>query len=518
MSVLPRDPDIQIERTPPQNIELEMCVLGGIMLEPDHGYRVASDYLHPDSFYLDGHGIIFELMGELHAQGTPPDQRMVLDALRSRNLLEKVGGAGVLLSMINSVASSASVEYHAKKIADKAHLRALIRAATQIIEECYRQQLPLPEILDQAESAVLQLSRDSNQQGMELLRDSLVQYWEELGKRDEELARIRESGDKRTRLPVMGLPTRCIDLDKILGGLKAQELSIVAARPSMGKTAFALNVARNLAVWHGCPVGIVSLEMGKKQLDERFLSLCSLYTCRQTRRIAGLSTERLWEPEMTDLEWKVLTDGYNQLLTAPIYIYDRGNITTAQLKSMAREAKAKHNIQLLIVDYLTLVTGKGDNRTQEVGNISRTLKAIAKELGIHVMAMSQLSRKPADRNDPRPRLSDLRDSGEIEQDADVVMFLHRDEYYKTRKSGKAQKRERQKAGQTYDKTLPGVEINVAKNRNGQTGLVTMVWFAPIMAFLDAADWGIQIQELDTGQKALPPGNGSDGRYDRGNYD
>ena len=200
---LPRDTSASLERTPPQNIELEMCVLGGVMLEPKNAYPVVSDYLTRESFYLDGHGAIFELMGELHGRGIPPDSDMVLDELRARGILEKVGGAGVILSMLNSVASAANVEYHAKKISEKAHLRALIRACTQIIEECYRQELPIDDVLDQAEAAVLQLSSDSVQSEFTQLSEVLVQYWEQLNERDDELKRRRAEGEVNPRISTM---------------------------------------------------------------------------------------------------------------------------------------------------------------------------------------------------------------------------------------------------------------------------------------------------------------------------
>ncbi len=474
---LPRDPDIQIERTPPQNIELEMCVLGGIMLEPQEAYQTASDLLTPDSFYLDGHGIIFELMGELFARGIPPDQKMILDELRSRNLLEKVGGAGVLLSMINSVASAASVEYHAKKIAEKAHLRALIRAATQIIEECYRQQLPLTQILDQAESTVLQLSSDSVQSEFIVLRDVLMQYWENLGKRDEELSRRRETGERSPRIN-LGLPTGFIDLDRMTSGLRPSELTVIAARPSMGKTALGLNMIHNMAIRHNVPVALFSLEMGVEQLAERLLCMGTLYTDRQTRRIRGISTSMLQNPNLNDGEWKVLTDAYNHLLTAPIYLDDSSLLSVQMHKSKVRRLHAKHGVQCVFVDYLQLMQGSTgtDNRVQEVSEISRGLKQIARELRIPVIALSQLSRKTTARESKLPQLSDLRDSGAIEQDADVVMFIHREDYYGAKKSV---------GDPDYDRpTLPTADVIVAKNRNGPTDTVNMRWFPHITRFLD----------------------------------
>ena len=477
---LARDSEVSLDRTPPQNIELEMCVLGGIMLDPKNAYPIAQDFLARESFYLDGHGLVFEIMGELFNRGIPPDCDMVLDELRARNLLDQVGGAAVILSMLNSVPSAASVEYHAKKISEKAHLRALIRASTQIIEECYRQEMSLDQVLDQAESAILQLSTNSIQVEFQPLSEVLVEYWEQLSDRETELKQRRAAGEENPRINV-GLPTGFNDLDKVTGGMRPSELTIIAARPSMGKTALGLNMVHNMAVQHNLPCALFSLEMGVEQLAERLLCMGTKYWLNN--RIRGVSTSLLQNPDLSDAEWNVLTQAYNNLLQAPIYIDDSSLLTVQMLKSKARRLKVHHDIQCIIIDYLQLMNSSHakDNRVQEVSEISRGLKQIARELKIPVIALSQLSRQVESRTNKRPQLSDLRESGSIEQDADVVMFIHRPDYYDEEKK-------KLSAGPAdYDKmSLPEAEIIVSKNRNGPTDTVGMRWFPQITRFFDAA--------------------------------
>jgi len=457
-----------------------MSVLGGIMLEPQYAYPLVADYLTRESFYLDGHGLIFELMGELHHRSIPPDSDMVLDELRARGLLEKAGGAGVVLSMLNSVPTAANVEYHAKKIAEKAHLRALIRVCTQIIEECYRQEMPIDEVLDMAEAAVLQLSTDSATAEFMELREILKQYWEKLHEHDLEIKQRRAAGEVDPRIDI-GLPTDFIDLDRITGGLRPSELTIIAARPSMGKTALGLNMAHNMAVKHNIPVALFSLEMGSEQLAERLLCMGTKFW--QNNRIRGISTSMLQNPDLDQGQWNVLTQAFNSLVTAPIYLDDSSLLTVQMLKSKVRRLHTHYKIQCVIVDYLQLMQGRGntDNRVQEVSEISRGLKQISRELKIPVVALSQLSRQVETRQSKRPQLSDLRESGAIEQDADVVMFIHRPDYYDE------EKRKLTTGEPDYDQmSLPEAEIVVAKNRNGPTDTVRMRWFPQITRFLDAS--------------------------------
>jgi len=474
----------KLDRTPPQNIELEMCVLGGIMLHPREAYSVAADYLSRDSFYLDGHGIIFEIMGDLHARGTPPDSEMVRDELRSRGLLNKIGGANAVLSMLNAVPTAANVEYHARKVAEKANMRALIRACTQIVEECYRQELSFDDVIGQAESAVLQLSEGSAIGDDPVpIAVSIEEYWQDLWRR-EALVKERVAAGERSVIGV-GLPTGYGDLDIITGGLRPSELTIIAARPSMGKTALALCILRNLVRVHQIPALLFSMEMGEDQISERLLSMGSKYW--RGGRVYGVTTDRLrtHRPELLEDERLALDAAREQLAAAPLYIDDASDISVAQLKSKVRRMVSRHGVKVVVLDYLQLMSGaKGENRTQVVSAITRGLKQIARELKIHVVALSQLSRAQKDRKDKYPQLTDLRESGSIEQDADVVIFIHRQSYY--------DRKERYDPGKVWtgtDRTLlesNAADIIVAKNRNGPTQTVYLAWLGELTLFLNAS--------------------------------
>jgi replicative DNA helicase len=470
-----------IDRTPPQNIELEMSVLGGIMLEPKDAFPLVQDLLSRDSFYWEGHAVVFDVMADLHRQGIPPDSVAVLDALRGRQLLEKAGGSGVVLGMLNSVPTAANVEYHARRVSEKAYLRQLIRACTRVIEDCYRQELPLDEVLDRAESSILQLSAHSGTKEFVSISEVLRDYMDQLSVRVDELERQRAEGVTNPRVSV-GLGTGFLDLDKLTGGLRPSELTIIAARPSMGKTALALNFAHHMALKEEAPVGIFSLEMGVEQLAERLLCIGTKYT--SGGRVRGISTTQLLNPNLTDQEWTVLQQSYEHLSSAPIYIDDSSVLSVGALKSKVRRLHATHGVRCVIVDYLQLMTAGGysggDNRVQEVSEISRGLKQVARELKIPVIALSQLSRAVESRTIKKPVLSDLRESGAIEQDADVVMFIHRPDYYDEKKA------EQVRTGPVdYDQfTLPEAEIIVAKNRNGPTGVAKTLFFKEITRFLD----------------------------------
>ncbi|MCB1215862.1 replicative DNA helicase [bacterium] len=476
-----RDDNIQEhvhDRTPPQNVDLEMCVLGAIMLEPKEAYPLAADYLSRDSFYLDGHGIIYELMGELFNRGIPPDSVAVLDELRSRGQMERVGGSAVVMGMLNSVPTAANVEYHARKVSEKGHLRKLIRTCTEIVDECYRQELSLEQVIDRAEAGILKMSTNSGRARMDAISEVLREYWEKLSERDEELRRRRNAGEHSPKISA-GLPTGFRDLDSMIGGLRESELLILAARPSMGKSALALNFMHNVSVLNSIPTAIFSLEMGADQMAERLMTQGTMYT--RHNRIQGVSSGRLQNPDLSDLEWNVLTQSYNKLVAAPIYIDDSSVLTIGMLKSKARRLYTQYGIRCIIVDYLQLMSGPnsgGDNRVQEVSEISRGLKQIARELRIPVIALSQLSRQVESRTSKKPQLSDLRESGAIEQDADIVMFIHRDDYYQ-------EKTQDFSVDADYDRhTLPDADLIVAKNRNGPTGLVKMRFFKEITRFLE----------------------------------
>jgi len=461
-----------LDRTPPQSVELEMCVLGAIMLEPKEAYPVAADYLSPDSFYLEGHGTVFRLMGELFARGIPPDATSVLDELRSRGLLEKAGGSAVIMAMINRIPTAANVEYHSKKVAEKAMARALIHACTEIIDEAYRQELPVEQTMDQACNALMRLDTARLAGQMPTMAGVVRAYRDKMGRRSEALMEQRATGIAEPRIED-GVQTGLADLDRALGGLKPSQLIIIGARPKMGKTSLALTIAHHAAVERGVPTAVFSLEMGLEQLAVRMLAIGSLHTSYDGK-VAGIGTERIEQPELSDREWSVLAKAYERLAAAPLYVDDPALLTVGGLRSRARWLTQHAGLKLLIVDYLQLMTDAGhEGRVQEVSAISRGLKQIARELHIPVVAPSQLSRQIEGRGEnARPRLSDLRESGTIEQDADVVLLLHRNPSKET--------------DSLEEKLMPTVEVNIAANRGGPGKVLYTKFFAPITRFVGAA--------------------------------
>lgn len=465
----PQQPD----RTPPQNIELEMSVLGGIMLEPKDAFPLVADFLSRDSFYWEGHAVIFDVMADLHRSGIPPDSVAVLDALRGRELLVKAGGSGVVLGMLNSVPTAANVEHHARRVAEKAYLRQLIRACTRVIEDCYRQELPLPDIIDRAESSILQLSAHSAGSGSgadyQPIAHFLGQYMDELSERVDEIERREAAGEKNVQL-TPGLATGFKDFDKLTGGLKKQVLTIIAARPGLGKSAMIGNMIHDISVKRGLPVLLFSLEMGGRQIAERLLCSDTVHTVstQQGQVARNVSTMRLNNPRLDDQEWGLLQGSYERLHGSPVLINDRGYIRPGDLRSMARRAYSEHGIEAVFVDYLQLMTAtrETDNRVQDITEISRSLKLLAQELRIPVVALSQLSRE-CERGNREPKLSDLRDSGAIEQDADTVLFIHNPH-------------------PTDNAAFQKRKIIVAKNRGGPTENFTMLWHGESTRFFDMA--------------------------------
>ncbi len=467
----PRDdygphPSEQPERTPPQNIELELSVLGGAMLEPQAAMPLLIDGgLTRDSFYLEGHGLIWDVMCDLHRQGIPPDSVALLDALRSRNLLERAGGSGVVLGMLNSVPTAANVEHHARRVAEKARLRQLIRACTKVIEDCYRQELPLTDVLDRAESSILALSAAAGGKGYISVAVNVRAYMDRLIERSDEVEKMKAAGRDTAEL-MPGLPTGFLDLDALTGGLKPGELTIVAARPSVGKTALALNIAHNLGVKRGVPVGMFSLEMDADAITERLLSIGTKHTVSGQPR--GIGTDRFRAPDLTDQEWNIITASFKRVAESCIYLDDTSALSIGELKSRCRQMYSVEGVQCIIVDYLQLLHATTtDNRVEEVSIISRGLKQIARELRIPVVALSQLRRPQPGKEHLPPNLSDLRESGAIEQDADVVVFIHRKEAPKD------------------EEPLLECQLIVGKNRNGPTGAKTVRFFKAITRFLDA---------------------------------
>ena len=443
-------------------------------------YSVSTDYLREDSFYLEGHSLLFKLMGELSNRGIPPDMNAVLDELRSRDLLDKVGGSGVVMGMLNSVPTAANVEYHSKKLAEKATLRNLIKGCTQIIDQAYRQEQPVDEVLDRAERTILGLAEHSAEGEFIGITTVLEQYMDKLSDRDEELKRRREAGETNPQISA-GIHTGFPDLDQMTGGMRNSELTIIAARPSVGKTALGLNLAHHIAINEGVPTALFSLEMGVEQLAERMLAMGTMHTDPSTRSLKGVSTTAFQNPDLSSEEWSLLTKSYEKLAGAPIYLDDSSLLTIRMLRSKARRLYSHYGVRLIVVDYLQLMTGSGtvDGRVQEVSEISRGLKLIARELKIPVIALSQLSRQVETRQSKRPMLSDLRESGSIEQDADVVMFIHRPE---SNMEGPASTG----LADRHESTLTDIELILAKNRNGPVGPVYMRFYPELTRFLSSS--------------------------------
>ncbi len=421
-------------RLPPQHLESEQALLGAIMLRSDSLYEI-SDVVLAESFYAEKHRLIFEAMLELQSKHEPIDLLTLAMRLEEKALLDQIGGRTYLAELASSVPSSANSRFYAETVRKKHILRELIRVSEHVSQLGYQEDLALEEILDEAESKIYSVTNISSGQGIQKIKDALVVAWERIEK-------IHADKDG-----MRGVPTGFPSLDKMLSGLQRSDLIILAARPSMGKTSFALDIARKAAVEHNIPVGIFSLEMSSQQLIDRMLSAESSVDSWKLR------TGQLSK----DHEFAYLREGLDRLSKAPIFINDQAGINIMNMRSAVRRMKSEHNLGLVIVDYLQLMTPmrSTDSMVQQVTEISRSLKGLAKDLDVPVLALSQLSRAVEQRGG-KPRLSDLRDSGSIEQDADVVMFIHRDD----------------KQNENSDK--PNIaEIMIEKHRNGPTGYVEL---------------------------------------------
>lgn len=428
---------VDIGRIPPQAVDLEEAVLGAIMLEKDAVISIV-DILKPESFYKEAHQKIYRSIVSLSSREMAIDLLTVTEDLRTKNQLDEVGGPHYLTQLTSRVASAAHVEYHARIIAQKYIQRELIRVASEIQTRAYDESIDVDDLLDFSEQELFEIAEGNIKKEISSL-DVLI---------NEAIDQIQEAGKREDSLS--GVPSGFTRLDRITSGWQKSDLIIVAARPSMGKTAFALSMARNIAVEHKRPIAIFSLEMSSIQLVNRLI-------VSETE----LPADKIRNGRLHEYEWQQLDIKIKKLVDAPIFIDDTPAISLFELRAKCRRLKIQHQIQAVFVDYLQLITGTGDgrgSREQEVSNISRSLKAIAKELDIPIIALSQLNRSVELRSgDKRPQLSDLRESGAIEQDADLVIFIHRPERY----------------GLTTDEegnSLVGVaEIIVAKHRNGQIG-------------------------------------------------
>lgn len=421
-------------RLPPQHLESEQALLGAIMLRTESLYDI-SEIILPQTFYAEKHRIIYEAMLDLLKRHEPIDLLTLSTRLEEKNYLDQIGGRTYLAELAGAVPSSANAKYYAETLRKKHILRELIHTAEHVTELGYKEELPLEEILDEAESKIYAVTNITSSQSIQTIKDALVEAWERIEK-------IHEKQDG-----LRGVPTGFASLDKMLSGLQRSDLIILAARPSMGKTALALDMARRAAVNHNVPVGIFSLEMSSQQLIDRMLAAES-----------SVDAWRLRTGQLSkDHEFAYLREGLDRLSKAPIFINDQAGINIMNMRSAVRRMKSEHNLGLVIVDYLQLMTPmrSSDSMVQQVTEISRSLKGLAKDLDVPVLALSQLSRAVESRGG-KPRLSDLRDSGSIEQDADVVMFIHRDD----------------KQNENSDK--PNIaEIMIEKHRNGPTGRVEL---------------------------------------------
>ncbi|MCB0795161.1 MAG: replicative DNA helicase [Flavobacteriales bacterium] len=446
------DPALEAGKLPPQAPDLEQAVLGALMLERN-AVNEAIDILRPESFYVDAHRRIFDAIQGLFRGDQPIDILTVTEELRKRGELDVVGGAYYISELTNKVASSANVQYHARIISQKHILRELIRISSETMKDAFDETTDVFDLLDKAEQDLYGITSGNLKRNYEpmsdLLRDAIAQI---------ENAKQNTGG-------VSGVPTGFAKVDKITAGWQKSDMIIVAARPGMGKTAFVLSMARNIAVEHKKPVAVFSLEMSSTQLVTRLIA-----------SEAGISSEKLRKGDLNDAEFTLLHQHLTRLDQAPIFIDDTPALNIFELRAKCRRLKAQHGVELIVIDYLQLMTtgteSRGGNREQEISSISRSIKSIAKELEVPIIALSQLSRAVETRGgDKRPQLSDLRESGAIEQDADLVCFLYRPEYYKIYEDH-------------YGSTLGIGEVIIAKHRNGALDTVLLRFIPELAKFAD----------------------------------
>ena len=431
------------ERVPPQNIEAEQAVLGAMLIDKE-AIAKATEVLSADDFYREAHRVIFSAMLELYNKNEAVDMVTVTEILKRDNKLEDIGGIAYITSLANVVLTAANVKYHADIVAEKSVLRQLVRVSTEIAAMGYEANEDVGTLLDTAESRILEISNRKKKTDFTAINDVLMDSVQSI----ESL--LQNKGG------LTGLPSGFADLDKLTSGLQPSDFIILAARPSMGKTALALNIVQNVALRAHKAIGgeprsvaFFSLEMSKEQLVNRML-------CAE----AGIDSQRLRVGEMHDEDWTHLWDACDTMSRAKIYIDDTAGITAMDMRSRARRLKAEHGLDLIVVDYLQLMQGSGKrnnsgDRQQEVSEISRSLKALARELDVPVLALSQLSRSVESRQVKRPMLSDLRESGSLEQDADIVAFLYREDYYNP------------------DTENKHTELIIAKHRNGPVDTVNL---------------------------------------------
>jgi len=455
-----------VDREPPYSLDAEVAVLGGMLIDRDAVAR-AIEIVMDSMFYREAHRRLFRAMTRLFERGAVADPVTLTEELRQSDDLEGVGGIAYVAELLDAVPTAANIEYHARIVRDKALLRRLIEASNQIVRDVHEPAgRSVEEILDEAEQRVFSVAQSHERQGFVWIKEILWPTFEHIEK-------LQESGSG-----VTGVPTGFRDLDRMTTGFQKGDLVIIAARPSMGKTSLVLNIGQTAAIEHEIPTAIFSLEMSKEQLVQRLL-------CSEGR----VDAQKLRRGNLSAEEYQRLATAAGHLNTAPLWIDDSPGLNVLEMRAKARRLKTETNLGMLIVDYMQLMSGstRSESRTQEVSQISRGLKALARELEIPVVALSQLSRGPEQRTDKRPMLSDLRESGSIEQDADVVMFLFREEYYA-------------RPEEVDEKQLAGkAELIVSKQRNGPTGVLNLFFNKQYTRFDSVERKGGQASEEGHGE-------------------
>ena len=435
---------MEVGKIPPHDTEAEQAVLGSMLTDQD-AVLDAIETLKPEDFYREDNKYIYEAILNLYNKAEPIDIITVKDELVSMKKFEVVGGLEYLAVLPDKVPLVSNAEKYIKIVEEKSVLRQLIKASNELIDLGYAQNEEVENIMDQAEQKIFDIMQGQNRKGFALLKDVLVESFAEI----EKLYNQKE--------PITGVPTGFADLDYKTAGLHNSDLILIAARPAMGKSAFALNIASNAAINAKVPVALFNLEMSKSQLVNRML-------CSE----AMVDSNKIRTGKIEEDDWTKLATALGPLSEAPIYIDDTAGITVAEIRAKCRKLKLEKNIGLVVIDYLQLIQGSGkknSSREQEISEISRSLKIMAKELDVPVIALSQLSRAAEQRQDHRPMLSDLRESGAIEQDADIVMFLYRDDYYNP---------------DSEKKNI--AEVILAKHRSGSTGTVELLWMGNYTKF------------------------------------
>ncbi len=435
-----------VKRVMPNSKEAEQSVIGSMLMDRD-AVVTASEMLHKDDFYYQQYGIVFEAMVELFTAGEPIDLVTLQNKLKQKDVPEEISDLVFVRDLMNTVPTSANVKYYANIVSDNAVKRRLIRVTESIENECYAGKESLDSVLAKTEKDVFALLSSRSGGDFVPIRQVVLNALEKI-----------ENASKQSGT-VTGIPTGFIDLDYRTAGLQPSDLVLVAARPSMGKTAFVLNIAQNVAFHEGKSVAIFSLEMSKEQLVNRLFSL-----------EAHVDAQALRTGNLSDADWEQLIEGAGVIGESKLIIDDTPGISISELRSKCRKYKLEHGLDIIIIDYLQLMTGSGrgsESRQQEISEISRSLKALARELNVPVVALSQLSRAVEQRPDHRPMMSDLRESGAIEQDADVVMFIYREDYYNK---------------DVAEENKNVSEIIIAKQRNGPIGTVRLAWLPQYTKF------------------------------------